>query len=91
MKSFQSKDSDDSDKPDGSVRNPTVNLRGKKRTNDTHALTPDPDARLYKKAKGQQAKKLCYLGHALMENRNGLVVDTAVTHANGTAEREAAV
>ena len=90
MKSFQPKYSDDRDKPDGPGRNPSVNFRGKKRTNDNHASTTDPDARLYKKAKGQQAK-LCYIGHALMENRNGLVVDTAVTSATGTAEREAAI
>jgi transposase len=90
MKSFQPKDCNDIDPPDGPGRNPTVNFRGKKRTNDTHASKTDPDARLYKKAKGQQAK-LCYIGHALMENRNGLVADTALTIATGTAEREAAV
>ena len=90
MKSFQSKDPSDSDPPDGPGRNPTVNFRGKKRKNDTHASKTDPDARLYKKAKGQQAK-LCYIGHALMENRNGLVADTALTIATGTAEREAAI
>ena len=67
-----------------------MSFRGKKRANETHASTTDSDARLYKKAKGQQAK-LCYIGHALMENRNGLVVDTALTTATGTAEREAAV
>ena len=92
MKSFKPKDSDD--KPDSSQdnqgRNPTVDFRGQKRTNDTHASATDPDARLYKKAKGQPAK-LCYMGHALMENRNGLVVDTMVTITSGTAEREAAV
>ena len=90
MKSFSPKDKNNNDKPEGSGRNPSVDFRGKKRCNDTHASRTDPDARLYKKAKGQQAK-LCYIGHALMENRNGLVVDTAVTHATGTAEREAAV
>ena len=90
MKSFQPKDADDSGNADGPGRNPTVNFRGKKRTNDTHGSTTDPDARLYKKAKGQRAK-LCYIGHALMENRNGLVVETAVTAATGTAEREAAI
>ncbi|TCA13371.1 IS4/IS5 family transposase, partial [Rhizobium leguminosarum bv. viciae] len=55
----------------------------------THASTTDPDARLYRKSKGQESR-LAYLGHALMENRNGLVVDGAVTHATGTGEREAA-
>jgi transposase len=89
MKSFRPEDhSDNSDH--GSGRNPEVDFRGQKRTNDTHASVTDPDARLYKKAKGQQAR-LCYMGHALMENRNGLVVDACVTHANGTAERTAAI
>jgi transposase len=91
MKSFQPKGSDKNDPPDtGSGKNPTVNFRGQKRKNDTHQSVTDPEARLYKKAKGQQAK-LCYLGHALMENRNGLVVDTRVSLANGTAERKAAI
>ena len=91
MKSFKPKDSDKNDPPDtGSGKNPTVNFRGQKRKNDTHQSVTDPEARLYKKAKGQQAK-LCYLGHALMENRNGLVVDTRVSLANGTAERKAAI
>ena len=89
MKSFKPKDGDDQSN-DSCGRNPTVNFRGQTRTNDTHASTTDPDCRLYKKADGQQAK-LCYLGHAFMENRKGLVVDTRVTVANGTAERQAAV
>jgi transposase len=87
MKSFRPKDDKDNDDPG---RNPTVDFKDQKRTNTSHASKTDPDARLYKKAKGQQAK-LCYMGHALMENRNGLVVDTRVTVANGTAEREAAL
>ena len=62
----------------------------RKRSNDTHQSTTDPDARLYKKAKGQQSK-LCYLGHVTMENRNGLAVNVRVTRATGTAEREAAL
>lgn len=91
MKSFKPKDSDKNDPSDnGSGKNPTINFRGQKRKNDTHQSVTDPEARLYKKAKGQQAK-LCYLGHALMENRNGLVVDTRVSLANGTAERKAAI
>jgi transposase len=90
MKSFQPKDTDDNTPPDSPGRNREVDFRGKKRTNDTHASTTDPEARLYKKAKGQQAR-LCYIGHALMENRNGLVMDTVVTNATGTAEREAAI
>ena len=70
--------------------NPSVNFRGERRTNATHASTTDPDARLYKKAAGQEAK-LCFLGHVLMENRHGLVVNTCLTPATGTAEREAAL
>ena len=92
MKSFKPKDPDDktgfSEGDQG--RNPGVDFRGQKRKNDTHASTTDSDVRLYKKAKGQQSR-LCYMGHALMENRNGLVVDAMVTITSGTAEREAAV
>jgi transposase len=68
--------------------NPTVDYRGERRTNATHQSTTDPQARLYKKASGQEAK-LCYLGHLLMENRNGLLVNTQLTQATGRAEREA--
>jgi transposase len=70
--------------------NPTVDFRGERRTNATHASTTDPEARLYKKAAGQEAK-LCFLGHVLMENRHGLVMNTRLTSATGTAEREAAL
>jgi transposase len=70
-------------------RNPTVDFRGEKLSNDTHASTTDPEARLYRKSKGQEAK-LAFLGHATMENRHGLIVDTRTTQATGTAEREAA-
>jgi transposase len=70
--------------------NPTVNFHGEQRSNDTHQSTTDPEARLFKKAKGHEAK-LCYLGHVLMENRHGLVVDAELTVASGTAEREAAL
>ena len=90
MKSFRPKEDPQagrSNDPPG--RNPTVDFRGQKRTNATHASTTDPDARLYKKARGQPAK-LCYIGHALMENRNGLVVNTRLTIAGGTAETTAA-
>jgi transposase len=69
--------------------NPAVDFHGEKRSNATHQSTTDPEARLYKKAKGQEAK-LSYLGHVLMENRNGLAVDTSLTPSTGTAEREAA-
>ena len=60
--------------------NPTVNFHGEKRSNETHESTTDPEARLYRKSKGHESK-LGYLGHVLMENRNGLVVDTAMTQA----------
>lgn len=65
-------------------------FHGEKRSNQTHESTTDPEARLYRKGKGAEAK-LCYLGHALMENRNGLLVNTRLTHADGTAERLAAL
>lgn len=90
MKSFKRNDSDSDSDNNGHGRNPTVIFRGEQRKNDTHSSRTDPDARLYKKAKGQQSR-LCYMGHALMENRNGLVVDSMVTITSGTAEREAAV
>ena len=67
-----------------------MDFHGERRTNATHASTTDPEARLYKKAAGQEAK-LCFLGHVLMENRHGLVVNTRLTQATGTAEREAAL
>ena len=88
MKSFRPKDG--SGEPPAPGRNGEVDFRGEPRSNDTHASTTDPDARLYKKAAGQAAK-LCHMGHVLMENRNGLVVDTSLTKATGTAEREAGV
>ena len=61
-----------------------------KRSNDTHASTTDPQAKLYKKGRGKEAK-LCFMGHALMENRHGLVVQAEATEADGTAERKAAL
>ena len=71
-------------------RNTEVDFHGQKRSNATHASTSDPEARLYKKGKGKEAK-LCFMGHALMENRNGLIVETETTHANGFGERKAAL
>jgi len=68
--------------------NPTIDFHGEKRTNDAHQSTTDPEARLYKKAKGQESK-LAFLGHVVMDNRHGLVVRTSYTQANGTAERSA--
>jgi transposase len=89
QKSFKRKDVAPAAPPDD-PGNPSIDFRGERRTNATHASTTDPEARLYKKAKGQEAK-LAYLGHVLMANRHGLVVDTRVTQATGTAEREAAI
>ena len=71
-------------------RNIERNWRGETWSNATHASVTDPDARLYRKAKGKPAQ-LCYMGHGLMENRNGFIVETALTHADGTAERRAAI
>jgi transposase len=90
QKSFKRKDTVPPEPPPDDPGNPSIDFRGERRTNATHASTTDPEARLYKKAKGQEAK-LAYLGHVLMENRHGLVVDTRVTQATGTAEREAAL
>lgn len=85
-KSFRRKDGGDA--PDGGKGE--GDFHGERRTNETHQSTTDPDARLYKKSKGSEAR-LCSLGHALMENRHGLLVKTRVTLAAGTAERNAAV
>ena len=87
MKSFQPKDG--SGEPPAARRNGEADFRGRPRGNETHASKTDPEARLYKKAAGQAAK-LCHMGHALSENRNGLVVDVALTQATGMAERQAA-
>ena len=73
-----------------SHRNAEVDFRGEKRSNATHASTTDPDARLYKKSPGTGAM-LCFIGHALMENRNGLIVQGDLTQADGHAERRAAL
>lgn len=88
MKSFRPKDGSGESPTSG--RNGEVDFRGEPRSNDTHASTTDGDARLYKKAAGQTAR-LCHMGHALMENCNGLVVDTSLTKATDTAERESAI
>jgi transposase len=87
-KSFQPKDG--SGGGSGPGRNGERNFRGETRSNVSHASTTDPDARLYRKGNGRESV-LCYMGHALMENRNGLAVAGTVTHATGTAEREAAL
>lgn len=88
MKSFRPKDG--SGEPPGPGRNGERDFRKEKRSNETHASTTDPDARLYRKADGQPSR-LCFMGHVLMENRNGLAIDAALTPATGTAEREAAL
>jgi len=72
----------------GGGRNPEVDWRGQKRSNATHRSTTDPEARLARKGDGQAAR-LCYAGHSLTENRNGLIVECELTEANGTCEREA--
>ena len=88
MKSFRPKDG--GGEPPAPGRNGERDFHGEKRSNETHASTPDPDARLYRKGPGQPAK-LAYLGHVLMENRHALVIDTGLTLATGTAERAAAL
>jgi transposase len=86
QKSFRRKDG--KGKPPGPGGE--VDFHGEKRKNQTHASTTDPDARLFKKSKGSEAK-LNYMGHVLMENRNGLLVQTFLTEATGRAERETAM
>src|SRR5258707_11441647 len=88
MKSFRPKDG--SGEPPSPGRNGERDFHNEKRSNDTHASTTDPDARLYRKADGRESR-LCFMGHVLMENRNGLAVGAALTRATGTAEREAAL
>jgi transposase len=88
LKSFTAKGTQPG--PPDDPGNPTVDFHGERRSNATHASTTDPEARLIRKGKGREAK-LSYQGHVLMENRHGLAVDTCVTQATGTAERETAV
>jgi IS5 family transposase len=83
-KSFRKKDDDDSD------NNGFADFKGKKRSNKTHESKTDPESKLYRKGRGKEAK-LAYMGHVLMENRHGLIVDFEVTEANGYAERDAAI
>src|SRR3712207_881522 len=86
LKSFKPMDGDPPP-TDGDPGNPSVDFHGEKRSNKTHRSTTDPDARLMRKGKGKEAR-LVFMGHALMENRHGLLVDFQVTHATGTAERD---
>jgi transposase len=90
MKSFKPKSGQDEPPAEGGGRNREADFHGEKRSNDTHASTTDPEATLYRKGPGKEAK-LCFMGHALMENRNGLVVDACLTPADGHAERIAAL
>ena len=87
-KSFRPKDG--SGDPPGAGRNGERNFHGERRKNDTHASTTDGDARLFRKGPGKEAR-LCFMGHALMENRNGLIIDAVTTRASGHAERLAAL
>jgi transposase len=89
QKSFQRKDQAAVPPPDD-PGNPTVDFHGEKRSNDTHQSTTDPDARLARKSGGHEAK-LAYCGNAVIENRNGLVVEIELAQCSGTAERDAAV
>ena len=84
QKSFQRKDGGDDDTGSG------ANFHGEKRTNETHASKTDPDARLYRKSRGSEAK-LSYLGHVMVGNRHGFIVDAMLTQADGTAEADAAI
>ena len=88
-KSFKRK-GDDQQTPPDDPGNPSVDFHGERRTNATHQSTTDPEARLARKGSGKEAK-LCYAGHVQMDNRHGLVVNTRLTQASGTAEPEAAL
>jgi len=93
LKSFRPKDDrgpKDGRGPKGGGRNPEVDFLGEQRKNDSHASTTDPEARLARKGPGKEAK-LCFAGHVLMENRNGLALGVLVTEATGRAERQAGV
>lgn len=98
FKSFEPKEEQKDEKSDrdndgfgsgGDRGNPSVDFRGEKRSNETHESKTDSECRLYRKSKGSEAK-LSYMGHVMMENRNGLAVDAKLTEAKGTAERDAA-
>jgi transposase len=88
LKSFRPKDGSGEPPPPG--RNGERDFHGERRRNDTHASTTDPDARLFRKGPGKEAQ-LCFMGHALMENRNGLIIGAVTTRASGHAERLAAL
>ncbi len=88
LKSFRARDG--SDEPPSAGRNVERDFHGETRANDTHESTTDPDTKLFRKGNGQPAK-LCYMGHAQMENRSGLVVQAHLGRPSRTAEREAAI
>lgn len=89
-KSFRKKGEKKKEPPPDDPGNPTIDFHGEKRSNETHESTTDPEARLARKGAGKEAK-LSFAQHALMENKNGLIVDLLVTPAGGKAEREAAL
>ena len=90
LKSYRPRDENDDAGSHAGGRNPDVDFRGQRRKRDSHVSRTDPQAQLYTKGSAQAAK-LCYLGHLLTENRNGLIVGVELTEANGVAEREAAL
>jgi transposase len=90
LKSFKPRDGSGDEPPADGGRNAEADFHGEKRSNETHASTTDPAARLYRKGPGKEAK-LCFIGHGLMENRSGLLVDACLTQANSHAERVAAL
>jgi IS5 family transposase len=89
LKSFKPREAAAPTEPPDDPGNPTVNFHGARRSNATHESATDPDAQLYRKGAGKEAD-LAYLGHVLLDNRDGLVANVSVTAATGTAEREAA-
>lgn len=90
MKSVKPKDGSGEPPAEGGGRKAEADFHGQKRTNETHASTTDPEARLYRKGRGKETK-LCFIGHGLMENRHGLLVEACLTQADGYAERVAAL
>lgn len=90
LKSLTRRDEDEKRKDDGDPGNPSVNFHGEKRANDTHVSSTDPDSKIYTKSNGVAAK-LNFMGHVLMENRNGLAVNAQLTSAGYFAETDAAL
>ena len=90
LKSFRPKADPGAEPPAGGGRNAERDFHGERRSNATHASTTDPEARLLRKGRGKEAR-LCFMGHLLMENRHGLIVDALLGEASGTAERDAAL